>query len=266
MFGAIANKIRKATDFRAIGMRRMAEKVAANIRAAKIQDQPYPYLFIESIFPEKFYSKLDKALTEATPLFKEQVNYGHHSTYSDRSEFRVARTGEHANPNVGSLWFTLFDVLSSPQVFEAVREKFSDTFRIHSGDFVDHPRFREHIDPTLLVTKHRSNYYLGPHTDRREKLLTCVFNFPRRLDVESIGTALYVPKEKGFTSDGTSHLSPDGFVHVNTVPFKPNSVLIFARRDDSFHGVERLSEATLKGDERHNVQFNLWDWGRRPTH
>ncbi|MBG1233585.1 hypothetical protein [Aestuariivirga litoralis] len=82
---------------------------------------------------------------------------------------------------------------------------------------------------------------------------------------DPVGSALYVAKEKGYVSDGTKHLSFDGFRFVGNTPFRPNSALVFARLDDSFHGVEPLTEASLKGDERFNIQFNLWDWGRRPA-
>jgi hypothetical protein len=111
----------------------------------------------------------------------------------------------------------------------------------------------------MLVTRHRANYYLGPHTDRSEKVVTCVFNCAERTGLDHLGTAIYEPKQEGFTCDGRVHHNPELFNLTEIVPYRPNSALIFFRDDRLFHGVERLNDRALMGSQRANIQFNFWD-------
>ena len=132
-------------------------------------------------------------------------------------------------------------------------------------DFIGHPAFRFCLEPGMLVATHEPGYYLGPHTDRSEKVLTVIFNITNRTDLEHLGTALYSPRQANFQSNGRMHFEFDAFDLKETVPYRRNSALLFARTATSFHGVEPISEADLKGSDRKSVQFNLWDLGRRPT-
>ena len=97
----------------------------------------------------------------------------------------------------------------------------------------------------MMLNKHDPGYYLGPHTDRFEKIVTCVFYMPERPRLDHLGTSLYRPKEPGFTCRGIVHHHPNGFIKRETIPFRPNSAFIFARSDVLFHGVEKLRDAEL---------------------
>jgi hypothetical protein len=90
-----------------------------------------------------------------------------------------------------------------------------------------------------------------------------VINCAERAGLEHLGTVMYVPKRKGLTSDGREHLDPALFERLRTLPFKPNSALIFLRDDALFHGVEPVTAAALQGSNRPNIQYNLWDEAAR---
>lgn len=245
-----------------------ASHLANAFLSAPVINRPWPHVFIENVFPQDFYRRIEEALARSGESFKAQVHTGDrkvfHGSYEDRHEFRVARTGAEARTDLDPFWFELHDVLTSDLFFNALHKKFNNEYRGRFGDFMDHPRFKQFIDPSLLVTKHKPNYYIGPHTDRAEKVVTCIFNVPESQGFDDIGTALYTAKKDGFSSDGLLHLNPEDFNYECTTPFRPNSALIFFRTDVSFHGVERLTEANLRGSNRYNIQFNLWDWARRP--
>jgi hypothetical protein len=88
--------------------------------------------------------------------------------------------------------------------------------------------------------------------------VTFIFNCAERPGLEHLGTAMYRPKQKGFTSDGQEHCDPALFERIHLSPYRPNSALIFFRHDALFHGVELLTAENLQGSNRPNIQFNLW--------
>jgi len=73
-----------------------------------------------------------------------------------------------------------------------------------------------------------------PHPDTKAKIRSGLLHFPRAEDQSGLGTSLYARKRRipGFKA----------FDLVKTVPFAPNSDLVFAVTKRSFHGREPLPE------------------------
>ena len=97
------------------------------------------------------------------------------------------------------------------------------------------------------MTKDRSGYVLGPHTDSPVKVATALFYMPVRsyldgphnaLQSESFGTSLYLPKDPTFRCPGGAHHPRSAFDLVHTFPYAPNTMFAFFKTDNSFHGVE----------------------------
>jgi len=94
-------------------------------------------------------------------------------------------------------------------------------------------------------------YSIGPHTDgKREKQTILFYLTDKALDV---GTNVYVPNIKGFTSDGRQHLEFKDFTKVKQASYKPNMAFGFVRSDNSFHGVEPCDV------ERNLIQVSIWN-------
>lgn len=110
------------------------------------------------------------------------------------------------------------------------------------------------ISPDSLLVSDLDGYKIGPHTDAPHRIVSLLLYLPRN-SRESVGTSLYVPKDRAFTHDGTRHLRFEEFDRVATVPFRPNTALLFARTDRSFHGVEPI--ALLPGARRDMFLLNL---------
>ena len=116
----------------------------------------------------------------------------------------------------------------------------------------------------LEIVDDRSGYALLPHVDTPQKLITCLIYLADQGQNPALGTSLYGaaprakhPAETNATADGKppQHppLSRDDFVLVQTVPYRPNTALIFAPGDNTWHGVEEVS-----GDEaRRAIQFQI---------
>lgn len=244
----------------------IADFVADAIDKAPVSFEPWKHIYVENIFPDDVYAEIESAFLTSESLFKQQVHYGDKdlftAPYHKRSEFRVADDPE-ARLAQGATWDTVWRTLTSKTFFIAMKRAFGEELMVRFEDYFTHPKFRENLDPWLLITKHQLGYHLGPHTDRGEKVITCIFNIAESDDLDDLGTALYRARQEDFKSNGRLHFDFGKFERVKTAPFRRNSALFFPRLDASFHGVEPLTEASLKGSERRNIQFNLWDWGKR---
>ena len=235
--------------------------VSNAILKSKIHDKPAPYIFVEDVFPDDVYESIFENQKKAKSFYKEQIHTGDPKIFFGSYDTRLQLYIPEDLKGSETLQFfqQLKNVLSSDEVFNSLYIKFKEGFTGRFGS-LQPKNIKELTNPTLLLTKHEKGYYLGTHTDRKEKVITCVFYFPERDDLEYLGTAMYEPKEKGFTCKGVVHHNPEKFIYTHTVPCKKNSVLIFFRDDRLFHGVEKLTGE--EDSERFNIQFNLWlPWG-----
>jgi hypothetical protein len=244
---------------RAASPKRLAERLAALVAAAPIEPVPGPYIFLENFFPDDLYAEILRHFPLTAPFFKEKVHptgERYFGSYPERMEIALGDLRE-LSP-VAAFWEEIFRALKSEAFFTALLEKFRPGFEARFGKAAT-PALRERIARTMLLCHHRPGFHVGPHTDAPRKVLSCVINCAERPGLEHLGTVMYLPRRKGLASDGTEHLNPALFDRVRTVPFRPNSALIFLRDDALFHGVELVTAETLQGSNRPNIQYNLWD-------
>lgn len=222
---------------------------------------PAPYIFVEKIFPDPVYASLTSLQYRSEAVLTEQIHKGDpkifFGSYRDRLEARIPSDTDQLNSTDAVAWRDLASDLSSIAVLSSIAAKFSAGIRARFGS-ISASELHAQLRPSVLYTKHRPGYYLGPHTDRSEKVVTCVFNFAERDGLDHLGTTIYEPNAKGFTCDGTVHHDPKLFRPIGIAPYRPNSAFIFLRDDRLFHGVERLTVDGMMGSQRPNVQFNLW--------
>lgn len=235
--------------------------VVNSINNSEIIDIPAPYIYIKNVFPDDIYESILGNQLKSSNFYKPQVHTGDpkyfYGSYDTRHQLYVPEDLE--NAETLEFFQQLKNVLSSKEVFDSLYLKFNEGF-IKRFDSMSKDEIYSIVKPTLLLTKHKPGYFLGPHTDRREKVITCIFYFPERDNLEYLGTAMYLPKQKGLTCEGVVHHNPENFIYINTVPCKRNSALIFFRDSRLFHGVEKIKSE--EDSERFNIQFNLWlPWG-----
>lgn len=247
----------------AVWRRRAASHIAIAISGAATRADPWPYLFVENVLPVDVYSRVERAYEESALAFREQIHGGDphlfFGSYGDRLEISVPRGLADLPPETSIYWRSLFSALKSRVVFEALYAKFRGSFRSRFGSSTDTKLISRALQKTLLITKHRENYYLGPHTDRYEKVVTLILNCAEREGLEHLGTTLYVPNKAGFKCRGLLHHNPKLFHPRITVPFRPNSALLFFRGNRTFHGVEPITRNDALHSERRTLQFNLWE-------
>ncbi len=98
-----------------------------------------------------------------------------------------------------------------------------------------------YYDEAMLV-RDTTNYKLGPHSDAPRKVITLLFYLPKDLSQSHLGTSIYLSKDRNFRCPGGPHYKHADFERLWTMPFVPNSLLVFLKTDRSFHGVEPVAD------------------------
>ena len=110
------------------------------------------------------------------------------------------------------------------------------------------------------LVKDINKYQLGVHTDTIQKFLTFLFYIPKDDQLMDLGTTLYEPKQKiSLDEKGSFHSDPnkvnEQFKVIKKIPFLPNSLLLFPRTNNSFHGVEKIN---VDQKERNLLLLNFY--------
>jgi hypothetical protein len=106
-----------------------------------------------------------------------------------------------------------------------------------------------------MVNFHETGYYIGPHPDTKDRIVTAIFYLPEEGAPENLGTKFYRPKDPAY--DSVKHGDFNDFNLVSTAPYRPNSAVLFLRTDKSYHGVEPISEEQHSLSERFVIQYML---------
>jgi hypothetical protein len=174
--------------------------VTSAFQTAFIQKEPFTHVYIQNVFPWDFYANLVQTLP---------------GEYTDKSyENRMMCE------------------VSNPALKWMLGESFKQTIQERMG-------LEGNYLPYIRFVRDTADYSIKVHTDIKKKAITLLFYLPGDLSTLNYGTSVYVPKEQGFTSDGTKRFEFELFEKVYTAPFMPNSVFGFKRANNSFHGVER---------------------------
>jgi hypothetical protein len=180
--------------------------VLDKIRNAEVLQYPFPHMIINEVFPPEFYKKIAGGReNEAYKLITEARG----SPYPDRS---VA--------DVPAEWG--LDWMLDGDLTQLTNAKF-----LAAGQGCE-----------ILLMRDKVGYSIGPHTDTPRKAVTALFYTPKDDRNWKYGTAIYKHK-KGLSDPKGLHGAPrSDFECVKTATFTPNTLLIFARSDVSWHGVE----------------------------
>jgi FkbM family methyltransferase len=179
------------------------DDLCSKIAAAPIIEAPFPHIYIEDVFQRRWLDELN---------FAEE---GYQSLESAR----------------GTKGYPQRSVKEAPLFFQQLcngrlREILNKKFGAHAT--------RDEI----CMLRDAPGYTIPPHTDAPHKCVTALFYVTPNWTIEEHGTTLYAPLIDGYTDPQGKHHNAKGFTPVWTAPGKPNSVLIFARSDVSFHGAQ----------------------------
>lgn len=219
--------------------------VVESIKNAKLNTEPFPYLYIENVFPEDFYKKLVENVPDKSAKGFRKLS----STYNNRFVMDLYK-GENGGESIKSFdgFWNYFQkyFIKQPDVVNA----FLDKYRQYLGPFEMKDTF-----VNARITKDMKGYSIGPHRDRKNKMFSVIFYLPEEYDealAKDWGTGLYVPKNKDMIHTD-KHYKFDDFDLFKTAECKPNTLFSWCVIEDSYHGV---TPTTIAG-ERTTIGYFL---------
>ena len=224
------------------------EHLISRLRSAKVEPDPFPHYFVEHVFPEDYYRELlhnlpssdvYENLYEVTDL---KLDHFRHRDQRDMDQGWTDRL-----PTEQKIFWESFNQwFLSAELAQAVMKSFGwETWPAVS------------IESQFI--RHRAGYFLGPHSDLYTKLVVLLLYLAPDDKAEHLGTSLYRPKQAGFSCPDSKHYPFEDFLRVKTLPYRPNSLLAFARSNVSFHGLEPLSEQDVASAGRDVIQYVIHD-------
>jgi hypothetical protein len=213
-------------------------ELAYKFANAPILAFPYPHFFIQDVFPPSFYDRLQASMPDPSlmiPIEQARPIKG----YKERFVLAIGEEKHQATlpPDRREFWRDFAGWLCGGRFASMALQKFQPYLQVRFGN-APAPRF---YNEALLV-EDITKYALGPHTDSPRKVITMLFYLPKDRSQSHIGTSIYLPKDPAFTCPGGPHYGFESFVKLRTMPFLPNSLFVFFKTDNSFHGVEPVTD------------------------
>jgi hypothetical protein len=212
-----------------------------NLANAPVRGYPYPHTYVPDVFPQNFYSELQRNIPDPKvmiPIAEARGVKGYDQRFVlDLKSERV----ETLPDDKKRFWKEFAGWLLSGRFRQAVMTKFAPLIE---------QRFRgaqgvEFYDEALLV-EDITKYALGPHSDATRKVVTLLFYLPKDESQSHLGTSIYLPNDPNFTCQGGPHYQFKDFTRLITMPFKPNALFVFFKTANSFHGVEPVTDPDTK--------------------
>ena len=231
--------------------------VAYKIGNTPILNFPYPHFYVENLFPDEFYSKIQenlldpKEMTSMADLYSDSPGL---SGYKDRlvMDFTRADSIEKIGKDKQEFWTSFGANFSRGPFKQLIQAKFKN-FLDMRFQYLENVSFRHEMQ----LVNDKKNYALGPHTDKLSKVISFLIYLPKDLSQIDTGTSIYMPKDPNKLNKDQphQHYPRDDFHKVISMPYVPNSAFCFIKTNNSFHGVEKLE---MKDTDRWSLQYNLY--------
>jgi hypothetical protein len=209
------------------------------IANAQVRHYPFAHIYVPEIFPESFYREMRRNLppNDGYIELRSTGRVGTGYSAARLSLFPADLGKANLTPAQRDFWRQAFDMVGNEEfgaaIFNCFRSQIEDRFAGKTGQRVALDVYHE----TFLM-RDLDTYSLGPHTDNPTKIVSVLMYMPGDASSSELGTALYIPKDRSFVSEGGPHLEFDLFDHVYTAPYLPNTLVAFPKTMACFHGVE----------------------------
>lgn len=220
------------------------------VNNAAARPWPFPHFEISETFPKAFFQDMVTSMPKPDDYEEISAVRGVSTVdgtkaYKDRHVIRLHEEGLKRVKDEGrrKKWTEIAGIFADVEFAQALFQKFRPI--LHARFEGDAP-----VAADTLLIRDRGGYKLGPHSDHPRRVVVFILY----LSDGPHGTSFYVPKDRVFTDPGGPHYPREMFDMVHTVPHRPNHSVCFVKTDNSFHGVEPVTEG-----ERHLIHFFLKD-------
>lgn len=214
---------------------------------APVQRFPFPHIYVEDVFPADFYAQIRQHMIEDAG-YTRLIDSGRVTgAYSGArySLFPYELDSRPIDDTKKQFWREVFDTFGDPEFSQIWLSVFGPTIREKMNNLspelsAGRPVMEIPLMNEVFLMRDRTTYSLGPHTDSQRKVVSVLFYLPPDESMIELGTSVYVPKDRSFTCPGGPHHPFKNFDLVQTMPYKPNSMVAFPQSPRSFHGVQPL--------------------------
>lgn len=217
----------------------MLNQLAYKILNAPLLTYPYPHIYVPEVFPPEVYAEIQRQIPHPDamlPISQARPVKG----YKERFVQDISGPMDELTDEQRAFWRGMSETLRAGAFRNLMVERFRPFLKARFAD-----QAVKLYDETLLV-EDLTNYALGPHTDTPSKAVTVLFYLPKDLSQAHLGTSIYVPKDGKFRCKGGPHHKHADFERVATMPFVPNAMFAFVKTDNSFHGVEPVTDPDVR--------------------
>ena len=201
------------------------------IRSARIIKSPFPHVFIENIYAQRVYSCMLKSMPQegsegnGTSLLQTQKKPRFAIKLRAGNDQILVSSRTKGLPD-WKFWVSYTKILGGSQVAQAWVKIFYSTLKLRGIPL------STKVGYSLDLNRDLAGYYIAPHTDSVNKLVTTLYYLPLDTNNSAVGTTMYKSLD---TRPGASTTK---FKAMKQARFLPNSVLAFAPCKSSWHGVE----------------------------
>ena len=226
-------------------------EILKRIKMSKVNTEPFPYTFIENLFPDSYYKNLLEYFPKANQMISLEESGRAHSKdkntpYANRmiTLFNNERFDKFRGEQ-RIFWDEFSKLICSKEFIQEIIEKFKPWCSNRLGTLLDQTGYIKVSSDALIASDH-TGYSINPHTDLPHRLLTFLFYLPKNASLKELGTSIYSHQNPQFESTGSRHYKLEGFNEVARIPFLPNSLLMFIRNNRSFHGVKPIVQEGIR--------------------
>jgi len=229
--------------------------VCERISATPVVVNPFPHQVVTDVFPPEYYRELLDMLP-SDPTYRsigETGTLSRADAYRERFVCDLVELAAEEMDAESTFWRDLTAWLMNDRFRDFLVGCYNrqTTERIGEG-----AAMRATVDARFV--RDRTKFAIGPHTDSPRKLLSLLFYLPRTGAQAHLGTSIFAPLDPAFRCAGGPHYSFDQFRLTETVPYVPNTLFVFFRTDQSFHGVEPIHDENV---ERNLLLYNIYVTG-----
>jgi|TARA_R110000822_G_scaffold25827_14_gene78179 hypothetical protein len=238
----------------------------AAVEAAEVILYPYPHFQVENIWPKQVYDGFHQfnPLEKRKGLTKPWLEKFSDSNpqYKIRKQLDLYDLIDVNIPNAPDIqfWKIINTVLFEDNWYiKLISTKLPQYFAVLFG-----PQFNSSNDwaPKMtqdwFVQKHGLDYFIGPHTDRHDRVFTNIFSLPKEEGYDHLGTSLWTAKP-GDYSEGGRHYTFENFTKHAQMKYIPNQLFVFFKSRWGFHAVEKFND--IDSTSRYGMQIQVYEPG-----
>ena len=215
-------------------IRSVHHHVFSRIAETPTQTDPFPHVYVHDVFPRDFYAHLIGQLPDD----------GRYQPFPTPYESRLSiDLKRESAAELGPFWQAFESWINGQDFLNGMVQRFAQLLPLmhrHRASLVDANTSdgKVSIRAHTILNRDYANFALGPHTGGVSKFIVAIFYLPKDDRFSEFGTSIYRPREAGFVAWESLVYPHDKFDLVRTFPNLPNSLFVFVKTDNSFHGVE----------------------------